>query len=133
VVRFLIRLVVFFAAAAIGLLVASAVLDGFSMSALGFIEVAAIYAIVLGLLTPLMQQQAERSRSAMFSGGVGILAVLASLVITDLISDDLTISGVGTWIGAIIIIWIATFLAGLILSWLLVKRFIDNRQERRAS
>ena len=126
-IRFLIRLAVFFAAAAIGLAVASLLFDGFSIDALGFIEVAAIYAIVVALLSSLLQQQAQRSRSAMFSGGVGLLAVFGALVVTDLISDSLTISGIGTWIGATVIVWLATFLASLLLPVLVVKHVVDER------
>ena len=126
-IRFLIRIAVFFVAAAIGLVVASIVFDDFSIDTLGFIEVAAIYAIVLGLLSPLLQQQAQRSRSTMLSGGIGLLAVLGALVVTDLISDNLTISGAVTWIGATVIVWLATFLATLLLPVLVVKRFVDER------
>ena len=126
-IRLLIRLAVFIAAAAIGLLITSLLFDGFSIDAIGFIEVAVIYAIVLGLFTPLLTQQAQRSRSAMLSGGVGLGAVFAALVITDLISDGLTISGIGTWIGATVVVWLVTLLAGLLLPVLVVKRIVDER------
>ena len=126
-IRFLIRIAVYFAAAAIGLIVAAAVFDGVRLDTLGFVIVAAIYAVVLGLLMPLFQQQAQRSRSSMLSGGVGLITTFVALAVTDFISDDLTIDGFGTWVGATVVVWLATLLASLLLPVLVVKRVVDER------
>jgi len=127
VIRFLIRIAVYFAAAAIGLIVAAAVFDGVRLDTLGFVIVAAIYAVVLGLLMPLFQQQAQRSRSSMLSGGVGLITTFVALAVTAFISDDLTIDGFGTWVGATVVVWLATLLASLLLPVLVVKRVVDER------
>jgi uncharacterized membrane protein YvlD (DUF360 family) len=129
-IRLLIRLAVHFAAAAIGLIVAAALFDGISVDTLGFIEVALIYAIVLGLLGPFFERQAQGSKS-MITGGIGLVTTFVALLITDLISDSLTISGVGTWIGATIVVWLATLVAGLLLPLLVAKRVVDDRRDRR--
>ena len=126
-IRFLIRIAVYFAAAAIGLIVAAAVFDGVRLDTLGFVIVAAIYAAVLGLLMPLFQQQGQRSRSSMFSGGVGLITTFVALAVTAFISDDLTIDGFGTWVGATVVVWLATLLASLLLPVLVVKRVVDER------
>jgi uncharacterized membrane protein YvlD (DUF360 family) len=60
VIRLLIRMAVFFAAGAVGLLVAAAVFDGFDMSTVGFVVDAAIFGVVLGLLDPLTSREARR-------------------------------------------------------------------------
>jgi hypothetical protein len=127
VIRLLIRIAVFFAAAAIGLLVASLLFDDFEISVTGFLVDAVIYGVVLVLLTPLFTQQAQRSRSALLAGGVGLVTVFLALVITDLLSDGLTITGVTTWIGATVVVWLATLLASLLLPVLVVKRVVDER------
>jgi uncharacterized membrane protein YvlD (DUF360 family) len=127
VIRFLIRIAVYFAAAAIGLIVAAALFDGVQVDTFGFIIVAAIYAVVLGLLSPLFAQQAQRSRSSMFSGGVGLITTFMALAVTAFISDDLTIDGFGTWIGATVVVWLATLVAALLLPVLVVKRVVDER------
>ena len=126
-IRFLIRIAVYFAAAAIGLIVAAAVFDGVRLDTLGFVIVAAIYAVVLGLLMPLFQQQAQRSRSSMLSGGVGLITTFVALAVTAFISDDLTIDGFGTWVGATVVVWLATLLASLLLPVLVVKHVVDER------
>ena len=126
-IRFLIRLVVYFAAAAVGLIVAAAIFEGVRVDTLGFLIVAAIYAVVLGLLTPLFQQQAQRSRSSMLSGGVGLITTFVALAVTAVLSDDLQIDGFGTWVGATVVVWLATLLASLLLPVLVVKRVVDER------
>ncbi len=126
-IRFLIRIAVYFAAAAVGLIVATAIFEGVRVDTLGFLIVAAIYAVVLGLLTPLFQQQAQRSRSSMLSGGVGLITTFVALAVTAVLSDDLSIDGFGTWVGATVVVWLATLLASLLLPVLVVKRVVDER------
>jgi hypothetical protein len=129
VIRFLIRVAVFFAAAAIGLFVATLVFDDVDVNGVGFVVVAVIYAVVLGLLTPFLESQANRNRSSLLSGGIGLIATFVALVITELISDDLDISGAGTWIGATVVVWLVTLLASLLLPVLVVKRVVDERRQ----
>jgi hypothetical protein len=126
-IRFLIRIAVFFAAAAIGLFVASLVFDDVDVGGAGFVVVAAIYAIVLGLMTPFLESQARRSRSTMLSGSVGLIATFVALLVTELVSDDLSIEGAVTWIGATVVVWLVTLLASLLLPVLVVKRVVDER------
>ncbi len=125
-IRILIRLAVYFAAAAIGLIVAAAIFDGVEVDTLGFVEVAAIYALILALITPALERSAARGRNAL-SGGVGLGATFLALLATVLISDNLTVDGVGTWIGATIVVWLATMIAGLLLPILVVKHVVDER------
>ena len=45
-----------------------------------------------------------------------------SLVLTALISDGLTIDGIGTWILATVIVWLTTMIAGVVLP----RLFLDD-------
>ena len=78
-----------------------------------------------------MANAAERSAPALV-GGVGLITTLIALIITTLISDGLSISGLGTWIGASLIVWIVTMLATLLLPVILVKTGVDKRREKQA-
>jgi hypothetical protein len=127
VIRFLIRVAVFFAAAAIGLFVATLIFDDVDVNGVGFVSVAVIYAIVLGLMTPFLESQANRSKSSLLSGGVGLIATFVALLLTELVSDDLSIEGAVTWIGATVVVWLVTLLASLLLPVLVVKRVVDER------
>jgi hypothetical protein len=67
-----------------------------------------------------------RRRGTSLLGGVALIATFVSLLITDLISDGFDIEGVGTWIAATVIVWLAALLAALILPFLGLKRFLEN-------
>ena len=128
-IRFLIRLVIWFAAAFIGIVAADIFLSGFSVSGwTSYVIVAAIFAIIQSLIAPMMNQYTERN-AKMFLGGVGIFSTLIALIITNLISGALTISGLGTWILAALIVWIFGALAAWILPFLLVKKVVNERRD----
>ncbi len=127
-IRFLIRLVIWFAAAFIGIVAADAFLSGFSVSGwTSYVIVAAIFAVIQSLIAPMMNQYTERN-AKMFMGGVGIFSTLIALIITNLISGALTISGLGTWIAAAVIVWVFGALAAFILPFLLVKKVVNERR-----
>ena len=58
-----------------------------------------------------------------------LIATFVALVVTDLVSDGLTISGVSTWIAATVIVWLAALLAAFILPFLGLKKFLENRRD----
>ncbi|HEY5136378.1 MAG TPA: hypothetical protein VIJ41_11340 [Candidatus Nanopelagicales bacterium] len=127
-IRFLIRLVIWFLAAFIGIIAADLILSGFSVSGwTSYVVVAAIYAVIQSLIAPLMNQYTERN-AKMFMGGVGIFSTLIALIVTNLISGALTISGIGTWIAAAIIVWLFGALAAWILPFFIVKRAVQERR-----
>jgi uncharacterized membrane protein YvlD (DUF360 family) len=125
-IRLLIRLVVAVVANAVGLLVAAALLDGFDLDWSGFILAVIIFTVVFALMTPFLASQFRRRNSAAM-GGVALISTFVALLITDLISDGLDIEGVGTWIAATVIVWLASLLAAFILPFLGLKRYLDER------
>ena len=62
-------------------------------------------------------------------GGVALIATLASLIITDLLSDGFTIDGGVTWLLAAVIVWAAAVLAAFILPFLGLKKRLDERRD----
>ena len=128
-IRFLIRLVIWFVAAFIGIVAADVFLSGFSVSGwTSYVIVAAIFAIIQSLIAPMMNQYTERN-ARMFSGGVGIFATLVALIITNLISGALSIDGLATWILAALIVWIFGALAAFILPFFRVKKVVTERRD----
>jgi Mycobacterial 4 TMS phage holin, superfamily IV len=132
VIRFLIRTAVSVGAAAVGLIVAAALLDKMALDAVSFVVVVVIFAVVGGLLGPFVVKTAMRNAPAVM-GGIGLVTTFVALLITDLISDGLTISGLTTWILATLIVWLATMLASILLPVILVKAGVealrdDNRR-----
>lgn len=119
--RFLIAVVIFLAAAAVGLFVADLVLDDFSVTWTGFIQTVVIFALIQAIVSPLMFNLTRKYASA-FIGGVGLLATYVALLITSLIGDSLTITGLSTWIAAVVIVWLAAAIAAWVLPFIFVKK-----------
>jgi len=126
VIRLLVRTAIALVANAVGLIVAAALLDGMHLNATGFVIAVVIFTVVLALMQPFMVSQLRRSRSSVI-GGVSLIATLISLVVTDLVSDGLSISGVGTWIAATVLVWAISVLAAFILPFLGLKKYLETR------
>jgi uncharacterized membrane protein YvlD (DUF360 family) len=127
-IRLLLRTAIMLVANAVGLIVAASVLDGMSLNWEGLLWATLIYTVVFALMQPFLAVQARR-RATPLLGGVALIASLVALIVADIISDGLNISGVGTWIAAAVIVWIASLLAAFILPFLGLKKYLqDNRQ-----
>lgn len=124
-IRLLVRTAVLLVANAVGLIVASLVLDGFDIDVTGFIIAVVIFTVVLALMQPFLASSLRRRGSSAL-GGVSLIATLVSLIVTDLISDGLSIDGLGTWIAAAVIIWAASLLAAFILPYLGLKKYLED-------
>jgi uncharacterized membrane protein YvlD (DUF360 family) len=124
VVRFLVRVGIALAASAIGLIVAAALLDGVSLDATSFLVAVLIYSVVYALMLPFLASQL-RGRGASALGGVALLATLVALIVTDLVSDGLSIEGIGDWIAATLIVWLASLLAAFILPYLGLRKYLE--------
>ncbi len=127
-IRLIVRAFIALVASAVGLIIASLVLDDFNINASGFIAAVIIFTLVYVLLTPFLASQFRRGNSAAL-GGVALIATLAALIITDLISDGLDISGVGTWIAATVLVWGSMVLAAFILPFLGLKKYLEERRD----
>jgi uncharacterized membrane protein YvlD (DUF360 family) len=128
VIRLIVRTVVMLLANAVGLIVAAALLDGMSLNATGFITAVIIFTIVFALMLPFLASQFRRRGNSAL-GGVALIATLVSLIVTDLISDGLSISGIGTWIAATVIVWLVALLAAFILPFLGLKKYLAERRD----
>jgi len=131
-IRFLVRAAIFLASSAIGLLVAKVTLDGMSIDATSFVAVVVIFAVLQSVLAPFLAKITMRNAPALL-GATGLISTFVALLVTDLVSDGFTITGIDTWVFATLIVWITTMLATLLLPIILVKMGIENARERRSS
>jgi len=127
VIRLLVRLVIAFVSNAVGLIVAAAVLDGMSLDVTGFVVAVAIFTVVFALLQPFLFSVLRRSPGPVL-GGVALIATLVSLIVTTLLTDGLSIRGVGTWIAATVIVWLGSVLAAFVLPFLGLRKYLDERR-----
>lgn len=125
---FLIRLLIFLGSSALGLWVASLVLDGFHLTVSGFLAAVVVFTVAQSVLGPFISSIASRYASA-FLGGVGLVSTFVALLIATTFTGGLEINGgAATWIAAVVIVWLVTALA----TWLLPLAFLRKRlRERR--
>jgi uncharacterized membrane protein YvlD (DUF360 family) len=126
VIRLLVRTAVALAANAIGLIVAASVLDGMELDWAAFVLAVVIFTIAFAVLTPFLAVQLRRLGNGAI-GATALIATLVSLILTDLLSDGLSIDGVGTWIAAAVIVWLAALVAAFVLPFLGLKKYLEER------
>jgi putative membrane protein len=124
-IRLLARLFLNLLANALGLIVAAAVLDKMDLTTSGFLIALAIFTVTETLAGPLITKIALQSAPALL-GGIALVVTLVGLIVTDLVSDGLTLSGLGTWIAATVIVWIAALLANVILPLFILKEHLSD-------
>jgi putative membrane protein len=126
VVRTLIKIVLTIAGNAIGLLVASVLLDDVDLNASGFLIALLIFTVAELLIEPIVEKvfttHAEKLRML-----TSLVTTFLALLVTDVVSDGLSIEGAWTWVLATVIVWLGTLLAGVIL----VRLFLADRRDER--
>jgi uncharacterized membrane protein YvlD (DUF360 family) len=128
VIRFLVRTGITLAGNAVGLIVASLVISGFDIDVTSFFVALVIFTVALALMTPFLANSFRRGRSSSAAlGGVALIGTFVALLITDVLSDGFSISGIGGWIGATVVVWLASLLAIFILPFLGLKKYLDER------
>ena len=126
-IRLLIRTLVAVAANAIGLIVAAIVLDGFEINVTSFVVAVVIFTVVFAVLQPFLAVQLRRLGNGAI-GATALIATLVSLIVTNFLSDGFSISGVGTWIAAPVIVWLAALVAAFVLPVLGLKKYLEDRR-----
>lgn len=131
-IRFLVRLGVYIVAVALALVVAGVVVEGMSIDASSFIAVVLIFAVLQAVLTPFIVKTTHRNAPALL-GAASLLSTFAALIITALVADGLTVSGLSSWIFAALIIWLVSMVATFLLPILLVKLGLEQARARRTA
>ena len=125
-IRLLIRIGVALLGAAIGLIVGAVVLDDMTLDGAAFLLAIVIFVVLTAVVEPLIEKIGDEHVSliATFSS---LITTFVALLITELVSDGLNISGASTWVFATLIVWACTALA----TWILLRMFIKNVRENR--
>lgn len=111
----------------VGLLVADALLDDMSVTASGFVAALVVFTLTAVIIQPLIQKVALTKQSALM-GGTALVASLVGLIVSDLVSDGLSISGATTWLLAAVIVWGASLLAAMLLPLVIFKKTLEARR-----
>lgn len=110
---------------AIGLIVAAVILDDMSLNGAAFFIAVGIFTLSRLILQPLVIKISMKHATAL-GGSSALISTLAALIITDLISSGLSISGFVTWLLATVIVWAAALLAAFILPAIFVRNKVQQ-------
>jgi len=114
---------------AVGLIVATLVLPGFSIDAVSLITVTVIFTLVEVVAGPLLMSISLKEVPSLM-GGIALVTTFVGLLITDFATDGLNIDGIGTWVMASLIVWLCSLLAGIVLPLFLFKKTLEARKRR---
>lgn len=124
--RLLARLLTSVVAAFVALLIAAVLFDDFKIDELAFPLVVGIFVLVILVARPALENLIEENVQWAASF-VGLVAAFVSLLVTDLLSDDLEIEGFVTWILASLLVWAAAVVADLLVGRWLLRRLAGDR------
>lgn len=128
-IRFLIQTAINLGTSALGLLIASWVIPGVTLSVSGFIVAVVIFTIAQAILAPFVFSLA-RKYAAPVLGGIGLVSTFLALFVATLFSGGLRISGVVAWIAAPLVVWIVTALGVWIFGAIFLKKYAKSRNDR---
>jgi putative membrane protein len=111
--RLLLRIGLALAANAIALFIAAILLDKFTVDEIDFLWAVVLFTIV-SLLTGLLVARLLPEYAPAAAPVAGLITTWLALLVTDLISDDIQIEGIGTWIAATLIVWAADIVLELL-------------------
>ncbi len=128
-VRIAIRFGTSLAGILVGVLVSSAALSRFSVSAAAVVEVTLLFWFVHLGVTFLALKVLVRQPSIALAGLLALASTIVALAIVNVIVSGLTIHGASTYVFATLIIWATTAISDAV-----GRRMIrDRRAERRAA
>jgi putative membrane protein len=114
---------------AIGIIAAAAILDDVTLTGAAFVIDVAVFTLTFVIIQPLIIKTTLQHSSTL-AGGSALVATLIGLIVSDLVSDGLSISGATTWVLATLIVWIAAVLAGVLLPMIMFKKTLGRVRER---
>lgn len=127
-IRLLASLTLSLLANAVGLFMASLILDGFQISGVSFIIAVAIFTIVEVIADPLITKIAINNVPAL-RGGIALVTTFVGLLITNIVSDGISVDGVSTWVLATLIVWLFGLIAMLVLPLFVFKKTLQKAKK----
>ncbi|SHE79648.1 hypothetical protein SAMN05444279_108115 [Ruegeria intermedia] len=112
---------------AIGLLLASLLLTGFSIKPVSFIVVVIVFTLVQVVAEPLILKIGEKNVPAL-KGGIALVVTFVGLLVTDLVTAGLTVGGISNLLAATLLVWLGALIAGIVLP---IYVFTELREPRK--
>ncbi|WP_170431261.1 hypothetical protein [Ruegeria arenilitoris] len=99
---------------AIGLLLAAILLPEFAIRPISFIVVVVVFTLVQWIAEPLILKLGEK-RAPSIKGGIALIVTFVGLLVTDLVTNGLTIGGISNLLAATLLVWLGALIASVVL------------------
>ncbi len=130
-IRFLAQITLILLANAAGIIIATIVLPGFTINAIGFITSVVFFTTVELLFERFVAKVALQYVPAL-RGGIALVTTFVGLLLTNIWTSGLEIQGVSTWLLAPMIIWLTVVIMGTVLPMVLFKDILQKDEEEDA-
>lgn len=128
--KVMVNVVSYFASAALGLLAAAWLVEGFELSLQGFFLATVVFALAQSVLAPLAAKLAEKY-AEWLKGGIGLVSTFLALLVASFVSGGITISGVTAWLLGTLVVWLIAALAGWLLSVTAKKWILTEKESKK--
>ena len=103
-------------------------LPGFSINILGFVVSVVFFTTVEILFEPFIIKVALKYMPAL-RGGIALVTTFVGLLLTNIFTSGLNITGITTWVLAPLVIWAAIVFAGALLPLVVFKNILSDRTD----
>ncbi len=124
--RFLVSTAALLVGNTVGLLLASLILDGFSIKPLALVIVVVVFTAVVVIASPLITSLSQKNMPQLM-GGVALVTTFVGLWLTDLIVAGFEIGGLTNWLLGTVIVWLGALIAGVLLPIYVFKSLRDDK------
>jgi hypothetical protein len=114
---------------AIGIMVAATFIKDFSINLNGFMWSLIIFSLAQIILAPFILKLSIKYMPAL-RGGIALVTTLAALVIANIFSGGLSITGISAWLIAPFVIWASTVVAGVVLPAIIFKKSLKKINDK---
>lgn len=112
--RFVISAAAHLIANAVGLLLATILLDGFSMGPMALIIVTILFTVITVVLTPVIRKLSQKNVPSLL-GGLSLVTTFVGLLVTQPFVSGFTIGGTANLLAATLLVWLGALVAGILL------------------
>ena len=124
-VRLALSIVATIIANAVGLLLATALLAGFSIDAVSFAVVLLVFTGVMILTGPLVTKIAVTS-IPQIRGSISLVSVFFGLKVTEWLMPGFDMGGLSNWLAATLLVWLGSLIAEILLPIYVFKQLRNN-------
>lgn len=112
---------------AIGLFLATVLLDGFTVAPLAFVIAVVVFTVIYMIASPLIIR-ISRKRMPALMGGTALVTTFVGLWLTNMFVEGMTVGGITNLLLGTLIVWLGALIAGILLPVYLFKSLREERK-----